>query len=90
MTLRFTLVKTTPTTVVRIQRERRIGSQSSYETAYFTSSGHLLAAEALAAIRLHWSIENSLHWSLDVAFQADHKLGQGWVASQTALGGLEQ
>ena len=30
------------------------------------------AATLLAAARSHWSIENSLHWVLDMAFDEDH------------------
>lgn len=30
-----------------------------------------LAAELLAKVRAHWSIENSLHWVLDIAFRED-------------------
>ena len=26
----------------------------------------------LAAVRSHWSIENELHWTLDIAFDEDH------------------
>jgi predicted transposase YbfD/YdcC len=32
----------------------------------------LSAAQALAVIRTHWSIEKQLHWVLDVAFDEDH------------------
>ena len=38
---------------------------------YFISSLDLSAAEMLATVRAHWSIENSLHWSLDVTFRED-------------------
>lgn len=59
------------TTVVRITRERRIGDHSSHETAYFISSRVASASAFLAAVRDHWSIENQLHWSLDVTFAED-------------------
>ncbi len=59
------------TTVVRIVRERRSGDQSSHETAYFISSRSASASAFLDAVRRHWSIENHLHWSLDVTFHED-------------------
>ena len=39
---------------------------------YFISSLDVSAEEMLATVRAHWSIENSLHWSLDVTFREDH------------------
>lgn len=41
------------------------------ERRYYLSSLGLDAAEAARVIRSHWSIENSLHWVLDVAFRED-------------------
>lgn len=38
---------------------------------FITSRASLTAAEALAAVRGHWQIENKLHWTLDVAFRED-------------------
>ena len=40
-------------------------------TRYFISSLNVSAERLLATVRAHWSIENSLHWSLDVTFRED-------------------
>ena len=54
-----------------VEAERRIGDETSRETRYYISS---LSGEAVAfaeAVRGHWSIENSCHWILDIAFRED-------------------
>jgi predicted transposase YbfD/YdcC len=57
--------------IVRVQRERRIGAKVEQETAYYISSLPSDAAKLLAATRAHWGIENSCHWVLDVTFGED-------------------
>lgn len=59
-------------TIVQVQTERRvIGGRSKTTTKYYiTSLGHNAQA-ILNAARGHWSIENQLHWILDVAFRED-------------------
>ena len=42
-----------------------------YEMRYYIMSRKLSAKEFAAAVRGHWSIENSLHWQLDVTFGED-------------------
>ena len=42
-----------------------------HEQRYYILSKHLSAEEFAAAVRGHWSIENRLHWQLDVTFQED-------------------
>jgi len=44
------------TTLVRIQRERRINDEVTAETAYFISSRSASAAHFLEAVRGHWAI----------------------------------
>jgi len=41
------------------------------EERYYILSQHLSAKRFAAAVRGHWSIENCLHWQLDVTFQED-------------------
>lgn len=41
---------------------------------YYISSIACDAKKLNAAIRSHWSIENNLHWTLDVVFDEDHQL----------------
>jgi predicted transposase YbfD/YdcC len=59
------------TTIVMVQRERLTGDKVSNETSYYISSLESNAKELARAIRGHWSIENSLHWVLDIAFRED-------------------
>jgi predicted transposase YbfD/YdcC len=58
-------------TVVRIESTRILRGEKSVEDRYYISSGMLSATEALSTSRKHWSIENELHWVLDVAFRED-------------------
>ena len=74
------------TSVVRIQRERRVNDKVTTETAYFISSRSATAAYFLNAVRGHWAIENQLHWSLDVTFREDHNQTRtGFAAENLAL-----
>ena len=43
----------------------------SIERRYYISSRPLTAAAFAHAVRSHWAIENSLHWTLDVIFRED-------------------
>lgn len=53
------------------QEERLIGETTTRETRYFISSSLALASRILTAVRLHWGIENRLHWVLDMSFGED-------------------
>ena len=46
----------------------------------------MTADEVLKATRLHWQVENSLHWVLDVAFSEDQsRVRQGNAAENLAI-----
>jgi predicted transposase YbfD/YdcC len=57
--------------IVMVERMRSVGEETSTERAYYVSSHAADAAELGGKIREHWSIENSLHWTLDVTFGED-------------------
>ncbi len=54
-----------------IESERTINGKTSFELRYYLSSLPAEATRLAPAIRSHWSIENRLHWCLDVAFADD-------------------
>jgi predicted transposase YbfD/YdcC len=47
------------------------GGQETGETRYYISSLPVGVRRFARAIRSHWSIENSCHWSLDMTFRED-------------------
>jgi predicted transposase YbfD/YdcC len=59
------------TTLVKVQAERYVGDEHSRHTRYYISSADATAEEFLTWVRTHWSIENSLHWVLDISFRED-------------------
>jgi len=63
------------TSIVRVISERTIISENkiSVDVRYFISNQAFTAEKMLSSIRHHWGIENTLHWSLDVAFDEDRK-----------------
>ena len=58
-------------TVVMIVSERRLWNKTTTEVRFYLSSLASNAEKISQAIRSHWGIENSLHWTLDVTFCED-------------------
>ncbi len=57
--------------VVMVYRKRYLWNQQTEETQFFLTSLPCDAQRIGRAIRLHWGIENQLHWVLDVTFSED-------------------
>jgi predicted transposase YbfD/YdcC len=69
-------------------RQRHLGDDGSQSTEwrYFVtclSTVHLSFAHLLKLVRLHWAIENPLHWTLDLVLQEDER--QPCLANASAL-----
>jgi predicted transposase YbfD/YdcC len=59
------------TTVAKIHAIREVKGKVQEQTRYFISSLPCNARQIARAVRTHWSIENSLHWRLDMTFRED-------------------
>jgi predicted transposase YbfD/YdcC len=55
----------------KVVSQRTVDGKTSEETRYFITSLPCKVKAFAHAVRSHWGIENSLHWSLDVTFQED-------------------
>lgn len=58
-------------TIVMVKRVRRLWNKTTRETMFYLSSLPCDAQRIGRAIRVHWGIENQLHWVLDVTFGED-------------------
>lgn len=59
--------------IVMVEAVREIGGQISQQMRYYLSDLVLSAAAFNSHVRHHWSIENQLHWHLEVAFHEDQQ-----------------
>lgn len=61
------------TTLVKLEstRTNKASGEIQQETRYYITSRKPDAKEIAGGVRSHWSIENNLHWQLDVSFNED-------------------
>ena len=72
--------------MIRIEAQRIIGDSQQNSTRYYISSLDTSAQHLNQCIRSHWSIENSLHWVLDMVFNEDRvTIRTGNAAENMAL-----
>ena len=57
--------------IVMVERRRILPEGAHTEIAYFISSLPADAKLILHAVRSHWRVENTCHWTLDVTFRED-------------------
>ncbi|NEO01156.1 MAG: ISAs1 family transposase, partial [Moorea sp. SIO3I7] len=74
------------TTVVMVKTTRELWNKTTKEVRFYISSLEADAQGHNQVIRSHWTIENSLHWVLDVTFNEDaSRIRQGYAAQNLGL-----
>ena len=51
--------------------ERRLWNKTTLEVRYYLTSLEVDAQVLAHAVRTHWGVENSVHWTIDVTFKED-------------------
>ena len=70
----------------RISSEREVKGKITFEQRYYLSSLKADAQRMLFAARSHWSVENRLHWTLDVSFDEDAcRIRSGYAGENMAV-----
>ena len=68
-----------------VEAIREVGKQRRVERRYYLSSLPLGVETFARAVRGHWTVENQLHWVLDVQLREDHSRARtGYAAENLA------
>lgn len=74
------------TSLIELTSRRTVKGKTTEERRFYISSLKLTAERAGELVRSHWSIENRLHWNMDVNFGEDACLaGTGFAAENLAV-----
>jgi predicted transposase YbfD/YdcC len=65
-----------------VESVRECNGQSSVERRYYLSSLTVDVQRFARAVRSHWSIENQLHWVMDVNFKEDQSRARSGYAAE--------
>ena len=65
-----------------VESTRELNGEKSTERRLYLSSLDLDAKRFAKAVRGHWSVENSLHWTMDVTFGEDQNRARDQYAAQ--------
>ncbi|MGI9278480.1 MAG: ISAs1 family transposase [Endozoicomonas sp.] len=69
-----------------VESERHEGEKVSIERRYFISSLTTDAKKFMDSVRSHWSVENNLHWVLDIGFREDEcRIRKGFGPENMAI-----
>lgn len=72
--------------IARVECTATRAGKTTTATRYYLCSQALTTATFAAAVRRHWSVENCLHWVLDVVFRDDYcRLHRGYGPRNMAL-----
>lgn len=58
--------------VGRVESWRTVNGKTAHKVRCYALSRRMPPDELLASVRRHWTIENNLHWQLDVLLREDH------------------
>jgi predicted transposase YbfD/YdcC len=72
--------------IAMVRSTRTIGEKETSQVRYFISSLEMDAERLAHAVRSHWSVENGLHWTLDMSFREDDsRMREGYSAENFAI-----
>ena len=72
--------------IAMVRSTRIIGEERTTQVRYYISSLEMDVEKLAHAVRTHWSVENGLHWTLDMSFREDDsRMRKGYSAENFAM-----